>query len=322
MTEMQQPDHDSSGSLDERARVGWYYFVAGLTQKDIADRLGITRLKVNKIIGQIRAEGLVTVELDMPLLECRVMAEEIASRYGLRDVTVVPDVDDFITQKRVIGEAAGAMASPLIKGRDVGIGIGSGRTLSYVARRLTTRPSAGSWVVGLIGGITRMTGSNSFDVATDTARRLGVECHYLTAPIFCASAAAREALLLNEEVTDVLARTEIADIAMVSCSSSEEQSSLTQVRVIKDNLDEITAAGAVGEILGCFIDADGRPVDHFINETVIALPPDKLRIKPDAILVSGGLIKLPVIRAILRGRYINRLVTNESVARGLLDGPA
>lgn len=75
----------------------------------------------------------------------------------------------------------------------------------------------------------------------------------------------------------------------------------------------------MGEILGCFIDADGRPVDHFINDTIIALPPDKLKMKPESILVSGGMNKLTVMRAILRGGYVNRLATNEGVARALLE---
>jgi DNA-binding transcriptional regulator LsrR (DeoR family) len=310
------------GTPEERARVAWFYFVGGITQQEIANRLNMTRLKVNRIIGQVRAEGSVVIDVRLPLLECRQLGEAVAGRYGLADVEVVPDLDDFIEQKRVIGEAAGTMVSPLIEDRDMGIGIGSGRTLSFAARRIRAKPSPHSWVVGLIGGVTRMTGSNSFEVATETARNLGVECHYLTAPIFCASPAAREALLLNEELTDVLARTEIADVALVSCSAPDEASSLTQVRVIKDNLDEIVAKGAVGEVLGCFLDAEGRPVDHFINETIIALPPDKLRLKPVSVLVSGGAAKLPIIRAILRGRYVNRLVINEAVARALLDGPA
>lgn len=259
--EPKSPDlaHEDFDALDERARVGWYYFIAGLTQKEIAERLDITRLKVNRVIGQMRSDGLVKIELDMPLISCRRLAEQVADAYGLKDVVVVPDVENYLLQKRLIGEAAGTMVTPLIKGHDLGIGIGSGRTLSFVVRGLSARPSEGSWVVGLIGGITRATGSNSFDVATKMAQKLGVECHYLTAPIFCASAAARDALLLIDELTDVLARTEIADVALVSCGSVDEASSLTQVRVIKDHLVDIIAAGAVGEILAATLTPKGGP---------------------------------------------------------------
>lgn len=305
----------------ERARVAWLYFTGGLTQQEIASRLGLTRLKVNKIIGQVQADGLVQIDVRLPLLDCVSLAEEVGERYGLVDVVVVPDIDDYMEQKRVIGEAAGAMAAALIAGQDFGIGIASGRTLSFAVRTIPAKPHPRSWVVGLTGGVTRSSGTNTFEVATSFARRLSVECHYLTAPIYCATAESREALLLNDELTDVLARTEIADFAMTSCGSLAQDTTLTHIRAVKDHLDDILRLGAVGELMGCFLDMDGRPIDHFLNESVIALNPDKLKLKPYSILVSGGTDKIQIIRAILRGGYVNRLVTNESVARALLMGP-
>ncbi|MCT4333482.1 hypothetical protein MU516_11470 [Paracoccus sp. YLB-12] len=305
----------------ERARVAWFYFVGGLTQQQIAERMNMTRLRVNKIIGQVREDGAVRIEVTLPLSDCIALAEAVAARYGLADVLVVPDVPDYLEQKRVIGEAAGAMAAALIEGRDLGIGIATGRTLSFAVRRLNARPHADSWVVGLTGGVTRSSGTNTFEVATSFARKLGVECHYLTAPLYCASPESRETLLLIDELTDVLARTEIADLGITSCGPLAEDTTLTQIRVVKDHLDDVVRRGAVGEFLGCFLDSHGRPVDHFLNESIIALSPDKLKLKPMSILVSGGIEKVQIIRAILRAGYVNRLVTNESVARALMAGP-
>ena len=315
---------DEDGQLDddlERARVAWLYFVGGQTQQEIAQRMNITRLKVNKIIGQVRESGSVKVTVSLPLTDCIALAEKVSARYGLLDTVVVPDLDDFVEQKRVIGEAAGAMASDLIHEHDMGVGIGSGRTLSFAVRTLGARPKPESWVVGLTGGVTRGSGTNTYEVATAFARALGVECHYLTAPIYCANPESRNAVLLNDELTDVLARTEIADICLVSCGPLTEDTSLTHIRVVKDHMDAVIKLGAVGEFLGCFLDAQGRPVDHFLNDSIIALPPDKLKLKPASILVSGGRDKIPIIRAILRAGYVNRLVTNEGVARALLQGP-
>ncbi|MDO5642538.1 MAG: sugar-binding domain-containing protein [Paracoccus sp. (in: a-proteobacteria)] len=305
----------------ERTRVAWFYFVGGLTQQEIASRMDMTRLRVNKIIGHVRDQGAVKVDLGLPLRDCIALAEDLARRYALQDVTVVPDLPDFLEQKRVIGEAAGMMADALIGGRDLGIGVGSGRTLGFAARRLSKHPHPDSWVVGLTGGVTRSSGTNSFEVATGVARRLGVECHYLTAPLFCASPEGREMLLLLDELTDVMARTEIADIGITSCGALSENNTLTQIRVVKDQLDEIQKLGAVGEFLGCFLDARGQPIDHFLNESLIALPPEKLKLKPVSILASGGIDKVAVIRAILRAGYVNRLTTNEAVARALMAGP-
>lgn len=305
----------------ERARVAWFYFVGGLTQQEIGSRLNLTRLRVNRIIGQVRDDGAVQIEVTLPLVDCIALGEQVAARYGLAEALVVPDLLDHLEQKRVIGEAAGAMAGALIDGRDIGVGIATGRTLSFAVRKLQVRPHRESWVVGLTGGVTRSSGTNTFEVATSFARKLGVECHYLTAPIYCASPEGRETLLLIDELTDVLARTEIADLGITSCGALAEDTTLTQIRVVKDHLDDLLKLGAVGEMLGCFLDAQGRPVDHFLNESIIALSPDKLKLKPMSMLVSGGVDKVQIIRAILRGGYVNRLVTNEAVARALLAGP-
>lgn len=317
---MDQPLENLPEAL-ERARVAWYYFVGGLTQQEIASRMGLTRLRVNKIIGQVREEGGVEIDVTLPLTDCVALAEGVAARYGLVEVCVVPDVPDYLGQKRVIGEAAGVMAAGLIEGRDLGIGVATGRTLSFALRRLAARPDPSSWVVGLTGGVTRSSGTNTFEVATSFARGLGIECHYLTAPLYCASPESREALLLISELTDVLARTEIADLAITSCGPLAEETTLTQIRVVKDHLDDLLRLGAVGELLGCFLDARGAPIDHFLNESIIALSPDKLRLKPMSMLVSGGIEKAQIIRAVLRAGYVNRLVTNEGVARALLTGP-
>lgn len=305
----------------ERARIAWLYFMGGQTQQEIARRMNVTRLKVNKIIGQVRLSGNVQINVNLPLTDCIELGEMVSERYGLIETVVVPDLDDFMNQKRVIGEAAGAMASNLIEGRDMGVGVGSGRTLSFVVRSVQAKLKYDSWVVGLTGGVTRGSSSNSFGVATTLADTLSVECHYLTAPIYCANPESRNALLLNDELTDVLARTEIADVGIVSCGHLTPETSLTQIRVVKDNYDTVQKLGAVGEFMGCFLDAFGKPINHFLNDSVIALPPDKMRLKPISILVSGGLVKIPIIRAILRAGYVNRLVTNEGVARALMQGP-
>src|ERR1700744_2480179 len=123
-------DFESFEEELERARVAWFYFIGGQTQQEIAQRMNITRLKGNKIIGQLRDSGNVQVSVSLPLSDCVALAEKVSARYGLVESVVVPDLDDYIEQKRVIGEAAGIMASPLIHEDDMGGGIGSGTTLS------------------------------------------------------------------------------------------------------------------------------------------------------------------------------------------------
>src|SRR5688572_25071243 len=81
-----------------KARAAWYYLVGGLTQQEIADRLGMTRLKVNKLIGQARASGSVRIEIRTPFADCVELEHRVATRYELQECAVVPAVPNNADQ--------------------------------------------------------------------------------------------------------------------------------------------------------------------------------------------------------------------------------
>ncbi len=300
-----------------QTRVAWYYYIGGLTQQEIADRLGLTRLRVNKIVGQARADGLVRIEVQMPFASCVALEEKLKARFALDEVSVVPAVPDPDTQQQVIGEAAAIMLEPLLTD-GIGLGVGWGRTLREAARRMRAHRHPSSWVTSLMGGLTRGSGTNTFEVATEFARLLGAECYYVAAPIYCPSVESRSMLLTHYGLADVMRRAREADISLLSCGDLSSRSLLATTHIVSECLDELRAAGAVGDILGTFLDEYGRPVDHPLNQRVMALNPQELKTCPVSILASGGLGKFTVIRAILNARYIRRLVTDESVAEALL----
>ncbi|WP_407526261.1 sugar-binding transcriptional regulator [Methylobacterium oryzisoli] len=301
-----------------RARVAWYYFIAGLKQQEIADRLGITRLRVNRIVGQARADGSVRIELRMPLAQCVALEARLRDRFGLAEAVVVPAVDDPSAQQRVIGEAAGALLDPLLaEGR--GLGVGWGSTLSAAARRISPRRLPGAWVAALMGGLTRGSGTNTFEVATEFARALGAECYYLPAPIYCPSSENRLALLTHYGLAEAMRRARQADVALVAAGDLSDLSLLARTQTVSENRAALAAAGAVGDLLGVYLDRDGRPVDHPLNARAVALPPEDLREVPCSILAAGGPHKAGIVAAVLRAGYVNRLVTDEAVAGAILD---
>lgn len=300
-----------------QTRAAWYYFVGGLTQQEIAYRLGLTRLRVNKIVGQARADGLVRIEIQMPFASCVALEERLKARFALDEVSVVPTVPDPDTQQQVIGEAAGLMLQPLLKD-GIGLGVGWGRTLREAARRMRPHRHPSSWVTSLMGGLTRGSGTNTFEVATEFARLLSAECYYVAAPIYCPSVESRSTLLTHYGLADVMRRAREADIALLACGDLSSRSLLASTNIVSESLDELRGAGAVGDILGTFLDEYGRAVNHPLNQRVMALNPQELKAYPVSILASGGIGKLTIIRGILNARYIRRLVTDESVAEALL----
>jgi len=76
---------------------------------------------------------------------------------------------------------------------------------------------------------------------------------------------------------------------------------------------------AGGEKAG--IDAAGREVPSELNDRGLSISSVQIRRIPDVIGIGGGLEKAETIAAILRGRWINTLITDAGVARRLLAYP-
>jgi DNA-binding transcriptional regulator LsrR (DeoR family) len=301
-----------------RARVAYLYFVAGQTQQEIANSLGITRLRVNNIVGQCRIDGTVTVDVRLPIADCVALEERLKQHFGLVSATVVPMIADVDVQQRMIGEAAGALLDRMIDS-GMGLGVGWGRTLSWAANRLTHRRLAQSWVATLMGGLTRGSGINTFEVATHFAQALGAECYHLTAPLYCPSVESRDMLLTHHGLADVMRRARNVDIAFVSSGDLSKRSQLAVTPTVKQNLPGLRAAGAIGDLLGSFLTTDGKLAEHPLNERAMALNiADLARIKT-SILVSGGLYKFDIVRAALVSARVNGIVTDEALARAILD---
>ncbi|MBP2551730.1 DNA-binding transcriptional regulator LsrR (DeoR family) [Neorhizobium galegae] len=301
-----------------RARVAWLYFIGGLTQQEIADQLGLTRLRVNKTLGQLRNDGSVVVDIRLPMAKCIELEQRLRERFHLEDVCVVPTLADDLENQRAVGDAAGGMLDRLLED-GMGLGVGWGKTLTAGLKRLTPRPLPNSWVTSIMGGLTRGSGSSTFEVATGYARAISAECYYLTAPLYFPSAESREALLSHHGIRETMRRARSVDVALVSCGDMTARSLLVQTPTVSENLEGILAAGAVGDLLGVFLDGEGKPVDHPLNERVLSVSPEQLKSVRHSILASGGWYKVNIIRAILRGGYIKRLVTDEKCASALLD---
>lgn len=301
-----------------RARIAWYYFMGGMTQQEIATRLGLSRLRVNRIVGQLRIDGSVHIDLRLPLAGCVALEERLRARFGLTTVSVVPTVADEANLRRSIGEAASAILEPeLTDGR--GVAIGWGRTLRAAVTRIAPRRLQDAWVVSLMGGLARGSGTNTFEVSTALAQTMGAECFYFTAPIYCPSHDSKATLLTHYGLAETMRRAQSAAVALVTCGDLSDRSLLGRTQAVRESRDSLQAAGAVGDLLGVFFDADGQPVDHPLNACVMALAPDDLRRIPMTIMAAGGPHKAPLMRGLLRAGYVKSLATDEATALSLLE---
>ena len=76
--------------LDDAARAGWLYYVAGNTQDEIARKLGVSRQSAQRLVAMAVSEKLIKVRVDHPIARCMDLAGALSERFGLLSVEVVP----------------------------------------------------------------------------------------------------------------------------------------------------------------------------------------------------------------------------------------
>ena len=309
--------NDADVSEDVKTRIAWLYYVEGLTQDQVATVVGMNRSRVLRILAAARRDGTVQIRVTTRLSRCIELERLLEQRWALTRAIVVPEPQDPSHLRSIIGAAVGAFLSEAVT-PNMTIGRGWGKTLNSGVASIAPRAADGVRVLAMLGGLTRVSEINPSEFAWRVADRLGAECYMLAAPVFAPDKRTRDALLDHPGIAEVFTRARSLDMAVVSVGDLTPHSVFSEYGLLtRDEIASLEQAGAVGDLLCHFIDAEGNVIDHPVNDRVIAINPTTLRGTRQIVLASGGWHKLTVIRAALRLLRPTVLIVNELVAERL-----
>ena len=302
-----------------RIRAAWLYYVEGMTQSDVAAKLGVNRIMVTRLLSEARRRGEVVIRIESELAELTGLQRALEERFGLAEAVVAPLEDPADDPTRVVAAAAGAHVSGLMRG-GLTVGVGWGRTLHAMLPYVEARALPDVRVVSLLGSIAEARRFNPAEFAWQFAERFEAEGYLISAPAVVNAPETRRALLEECGLDRILALAEACDVALFSCGGiSTLTTSYRSGHIGAADCESLVAAGAVGDVLYHFLGADGRPVDHPVNARSISLPLERLARVPRKVLVSGGAEKRAILRATLLSVAPTALVTDEATARALLE---
>jgi len=301
-------------------KVAKAYYEDGLTQQEIGQRFGLSRIKVSRLLNQAREEKIVHITINAPQASYAGLERELETGYGLHEALVIPTYDDRHDLHNALGLAAAGCLVRSLQGNEV-LGLTWGNTLLSTVAALPANNWPEMRVVQMLGGLGHPEADvYGADLVHRTAQTFGAKARMLAAPGIVASPEVRAALLADAQIADTLALAAQADIALVGIGRPTVNSVVMQSNILTEaEFAALQALGAVGDIGLRFFDADGRAIPHAINERIIGLTLEQIRAIPRVIGVAGGPEKSEVIRAALRGQLINVLVTDEANARRLVD---
>lgn len=295
------------------------YYEQGLTQQEIALRLGLSRIKVSRLISAALHDKIVQIKINIPLDPATEIEQKLENRYGLMEAIVVKKVSkDLLTD---LGDACAEYLANRLQGNET-IGLAWGRALLAMVNALPVLDFPNLQVVQTIGGLGHPDAdTHGTDLAIRLAGTLHARARVLNSPGIVRTAELSQALWSERQITDTLALAENSSLAIFGIGTLNEASLLLQNNtdiLTQVEAERLTKKGAVGDIGLRFFDKDGQLIVDEINDRVIGLKAASILKIPRRIGLAGGPDKATAIRAALRGGWVNILITDEQTANKLL----
>lgn len=297
------------------------YYEDGLTQKQIGKRFGLSRIKVSRLLRQAR--DLKVVQVNITPLDDTIadLERALAVKYGMDEVvTIVPAEYTRQAIARALGQVAAENLVRSLQGKE-DIAITWGSALNQVMESLPATHRPNVRIIQAIGGLSSPdTGVNGAELARRMAQSFGARPLLLSSPGLVANREVRDALLTDPQISRMIVLATKADIALVGIGVLTADSVVIQNNLlIQADIDRLRAKGAIGDIGLRYYDQYGKTIDDEINDRIIGLDLDQYRKIKRVIGIAGGEEKVESIRAALRGKLINVLITDDRTAKKLFE---
>ncbi len=292
-----------------------------MTQDEIARELGVSRQKAQRLVSLAAAQGLVKVRIDHPIARCMELAASVRERWGLGLSKVAPTATGapgLLTG--VASIAAREIERVLADDAPRIIAFGTGRAVTAAVEQVERMHRPHHRIVSLLGNMMMNGSASPFGATVRLAERTGATQYPMALPVFASGPDEVAMLHAQAPVASTLALCAQADVAFVGIGGIDKDAPLVKDGfVAPDELAELIAEGAVGEITSRAFDAKGRLLRGSLSRRVTGAP-----VEPDAerpvVALAQGPEKVTAIRAALDGRLVNGLITDEATAEELLTG--
>ncbi|MHA6627205.1 sugar-binding transcriptional regulator [Pseudonocardia sichuanensis] len=310
-------------------RAAVMYYAEGKTQLEIARHLGVSRATAGRLVAQARAAGIVRIEIVSGIT--RQVETELAleSAYGLEEVVVVDPADTDGAGNVDLGQGcADILARRLEPGNVIGLGWSSNPN-EWIARTAevlrTLRRSAEEvldvTVVQLAGAApSDPTRVNPMRTVSAVADALGAHEILVAAPLYVDNAATVASLRADRGISTAFETAARADICMFGVGHVTPTTPLFANGYLDEaSLRRLQEQGAVGDAVGRFFDASGRPIGGELADRTLSVDLDEIRTRPLRVAAAAGPERVQALRAALSGGLANAVVTDTPTAQALLD---
>ena len=296
------------------------YYRSDFSQQKIAQELGVSRPSISRLLQYAKDKGYVNIQIVDPVEDMSIMEQRLKDKLHLKDVKIASStINDEEEIKKYISIAAAQYLDGIIKDGDI-IGVGWGTTLYNMSQALISRSIKGSQVVQLEGGLSNSEwNSYSREILENFANNFNTVAQYLPLPVIFDNKATKEQVDKDRYIKRILELGRHANIALFSVGTVRPNALFFRLGYTDIQEQEKIQRTSAGDICSRFFDVEGRVCNRDLDERTVGITLSELRDKEYSIMISGGEGKINAIKAALRGRYANVLITDQFTGKALLE---
>ena len=271
------------------AKIARLYYLEGLTQQDIANKLNISRTKVSRYLTRAREDKIVEININHPAEDFSDMEYHIEKKYGLSECIIVDTLESDEAIIRSMRDSFNNLLSRLLQDGDY-IGIGWGYSLRELSNNINIMDLKDIKVVPMIGGLGKTgTGVHTNSVAKKIADRIGGISYMIHSPAVMDSREVKEIMEKDSNVKEIMDMSEKIDTALMGLSDLGSDSTLIRTgSFTREDFQYLKSLGVVGDVNLIFIDSEGRHVPNKLDERIVRVPLERLKDIKNVIGVAFG----------------------------------
>ncbi|MGY3778473.1 sugar-binding transcriptional regulator [Isobaculum melis] len=298
-------------------KVATLYYDHGLTQSEIAKKMGISRPIISKMLQQAKELGMVEIYIKDESSHSVKLALAIEESFNLNEVVVVAGTGTHL-KKNVARAAASYLVGQLKPQQKIGLSWGT--TMAEFIEEVPYVHHPDTMILPLAGGVA------SQDVKYDAnhlsfllSEKLSGECAYIYAPALAETKDLKEVLVASKMVSDVLNQGRQVDLAFIGVGQPASLTTWENLGYIEaDEFTHLQKQGMVGDAVASFFNQKGEALDNDFTRRMIGVTLDELKQIPNVVLLAAGQQKAESVHAILKSAAIRTLIIDQTIAEKLL----
>ena len=301
------------------AKIARLYYLEGLTQQTIANKLNISRTKVSRYLTKAKKDKIVEIQINYPPEDYSNMEYQIEKKYGISECIIVNNLENDEDTIRSMGNRLNNILERILKDGSY-IGIGWGHSLREISKYINIMDKSDIKVIPMIGGLGKTgTGVHTNSVAKSIADRVGGISYLIHSPAVMDSREVKEIIEKDSNVKEIMDMSAKIDTALIGISDLGRDSTLIKTGSFTgEDFKYLEELGVVGDVNLIFIDSNGKHVPNRLDERVVRVPLEGLKKIKNVIGVAFGKRKLEILTAALKGNIINILFTDRETAKDII----